>query len=440
MPVHLCRFPGTSGDYGSAPDDAAFSALSDFSVVVLASLDDWTPPTTSNTFMGHQNTVGDQRSWNFTQVNASNLRLAISTDGITLSNHLATAAHGFTDGTAHWLLVTRDATSADVKFYTADVVAGSVAPPAIGSFTQLGTAVNNGITGALHNSTALLHVAALTTAGGAGAANMLDGDVYRALLYTGIYGSGSESLVRDFNPADCASATSWTSATTGETWTLNGGDPTIHVSHTATAVAGTAALSAAGVSAGAGATVFSGAAALPAAGVSAGAGATVFGASASLPSAGVSSEVGGGVISTTVSFPGAGVSATAGAEVIAALSAFPSAGASVEAGASVFSALTAFPAASISASVGATSISITVTFPAADAQGNVEVEEDGTIPGCLTITISLLGSGTPALAGVGSGTGSAAGLGSMTDSETGVGSATVSKAGLGTATITKTEC
>ena len=225
MSIKFCRFPGTSGDYASAPDNAAFSALTDFSVLCLVSLDDWTPAT-SNIFAAHSTNTGNQRSWNFAQITGNNLRLNLSTAGTALTAHTADAAHGFTDGTVHWVMVTRASASGDVKFYTAAYVPGSVAPPAIGSFTQLGSTINNGITGALHNSTTTLTVAASDLGGTA----PLDGDEYRVLLYTGIYGSGSEVLVRDFNPSDAASTsdTSWASDTTGETWTLNGGDPALY--------------------------------------------------------------------------------------------------------------------------------------------------------------------------------------------------------------------
>jgi hypothetical protein len=219
----FCRFPGTSGDYASTPDNAAFSAMSNFSVMALVSLDDWTR---GDTFMAHRLTTGNQRAFTFYCAAAGTLGLDTSSDGTGAGTtvNASTSATGFTDGTLHWVLVTRNSSDGAVKFYTADYVPGSTVPPAIGSFSQLGTTVT-GATGATHNSTTVLEVGSSNT----GTASILDGDVYRALLYTGIYGSGSESLVRDFRPTDASgtSATSWTSSSTGETWTLNGGDPTL---------------------------------------------------------------------------------------------------------------------------------------------------------------------------------------------------------------------
>lgn len=219
----LARFPGTSGDYASTPDNAAFSALTDFSVAALVSLDDWTPAA-NNTVLGHFSTTGDQRSHAFQVRVTGELRLNLSTTGTGSTGYDSVSTVGFTDGTPHWILVTRASASGEIKFYTADYTAGVVTPPAIGSFTQLGSTVS-GMTGALYNATTTLDVSGFT----GGTTASLDGDVRRVMLYTGIYGSGTETLVRDFYPSDAATTavTSWTSSVTGETWTLNGGDVTL---------------------------------------------------------------------------------------------------------------------------------------------------------------------------------------------------------------------
>jgi hypothetical protein len=216
------RFPGTSGDYASTPDDAAFSALTNFSVLYLGSLTDWTPAA-QTTLVSHLLTTGNQRAWRVYVKTDGVLGLQTTSDGTggTSTLNESTVANSFTNGTINWILITRNSTTGVVKFYTAAYVLGSVAPPALGSFTQLGTD-RTGATGAVHNSTTTLNVSSHS----AGASENLIGDVYRTLLYTGLYGSGSETLVRDFNASDAADTadTSWASATTGETWTLNGGD------------------------------------------------------------------------------------------------------------------------------------------------------------------------------------------------------------------------
>lgn len=235
----LARFPGTSGDYATAPDNAAFSALTDFSVVALVSLDDWTPAAFTD-IASHHSTTGNQRSWRFGVDTAGRLALVLSTNGTAASTFMSTVATGFTDGTKNWVLVTRASASGNLNFYTAAYSAGTFTPPAIGSFSLLGTGNVAGTTGTLHNSTASLSVGAST----AGTVGLLDGDVYRFSLYTGIYGGGSETLVRDFFPTDAGDTTdtSWTSSATGETWTLNGGDVVL-VGDTVTGVAAGASTS-----------------------------------------------------------------------------------------------------------------------------------------------------------------------------------------------------
>ena len=221
-PRRLARFPGTSGDYASTDDNAAFSALTDFSVLFLGSLDDWTPGTLQ-AIISQYGGAGD-RSWRFTVLGTASsyvLRLLMSSDGTATFFADSTVAPTVTDATVYWILFTRESASGEVKFYQAAHTAGMLTPPPIGSFTQIGTTVTTS-TGALFNSTAVLEVGSSVV----GTASLLDGDTYRAMLYTGIYGSGSETLVRDFVPLDAANtaATSWVSQRTGETWTLNGGD------------------------------------------------------------------------------------------------------------------------------------------------------------------------------------------------------------------------
>lgn len=235
----LARFPGTSGDYASTPDNAAFSALTDFSVLLRVAADDWTPAAVGD-FAAQYVVSGNQRSWIFRTNTAGNFVLALSTSGTAATTYPSTATNGLTNGTTYWVLVTRASASGDIKFYTA---ADAASPPAIGSFTQLGTTVS-GMTGALFNSTAALEVGSSD----GGASDLFDGDIRRMALYTGIYGSGSETLVRDFSPTDSGdtTATSWAAATTGETWTLNGGDVTL-VGDTVTGIAaGTTAASGSG--------------------------------------------------------------------------------------------------------------------------------------------------------------------------------------------------
>lgn len=207
-----------TNDSISTPDNAAFSALGDFSLVFLFSANDFTPAG-QQTVASHLTTTGNQRSWRFFLQTDGTWNLQLSTNGSTSSTATSSAASGYTDGVVRWGLITRATGTGDVKFYTGPVWDGaSVAPPAIGSFSQLGT-TRTGPTGTLFNSTADLYVSTHS----AGASEPFAGKAYRVLLYTGIYGSGSETLVRDCNPNDYTTGTTWVAATTGETWTLNNG-------------------------------------------------------------------------------------------------------------------------------------------------------------------------------------------------------------------------
>lgn len=218
--TRLARFPGSGGAYASTPDSAAFSALGSFSMIFLGSMADYTPGA-DQSIMGHLATTGSQRSWRLSMNGSTNIgkfQMQTSSNGSSNTINVCSVTSGISDGDVKWILVTRNTSNGQVKFYTAPFTPGDVSPPAIGSFTQLGTTIT-GATGSLFNSTATLNVGAYGTG-----SDLLAGDCYRAMLYSNLYGGGSESLLRDFNPNDAPNngATSWTSQTTGETWTLNG--------------------------------------------------------------------------------------------------------------------------------------------------------------------------------------------------------------------------
>ena len=204
-----------TGDYLTTPDAAGFSAPGDFSIVARLRATDWTPAN-AVTVASHYGSAGN-RSYRLTLVGSSSgtLRLTVSTDGTAITSIDSTVAPSFTDGTTYWVLMTRASSSGDVKFYTA-ADNGSNIPPAIGSFTQLGTTVTS-TTGTLYNSTDTLYVGA-TTSG----TFSWNGNIYRVTIYSGIYGSGSESRVADMLADDYSSGSTFTASTTGETWTLNG--------------------------------------------------------------------------------------------------------------------------------------------------------------------------------------------------------------------------
>lgn len=206
--------PGSNGDYMSTPDAAAFSALGDFSVLAAVVLNDWTPAV--KTFLMEH---AGARSWDWTVETSGKFGVELSNNNIAYQTQVtSSAATGIADGTASWVAVMRDRAGGTIKFYTATFVAGSVVPPAIGSFTQLGTTVTGAITTTLNDGTDVLAAGA----DGSGGGNTIAGKLYREILYSGIYGSGSEAILRDCNPNSWTGGTTWVAATSGETWTLNG--------------------------------------------------------------------------------------------------------------------------------------------------------------------------------------------------------------------------
>lgn len=311
----LARFPGTSGDYASTPDAAGFSALSDFSVVALVSADDWTP-TADKRIASHWNSTGNQRSWVVTNTTTNLITLTLSSNGTAANVYASTTAASFTNATMYWICVTRKSSDGVIKFYKANYSAGTFTPPAIGSFTQIGANVT-GITGALHNSTSVLEIGSITV----GTAGLWDGDVRRVTVYSGLYGSGTETKVAEFYPTDAGSTTvtSWTGSATGETWTLNGGDVTL-IGDTKS---GSGAISAAVAVAGTGVKVRSGAAAVAAdvavasTGLRTAVGAGAVAADVAVSATGLRTASGSGAVAVDLAVSGTGVRTVSGSGALA---------------------------------------------------------------------------------------------------------------------------
>lgn len=211
------QFNGPANDWASIPDNAAFSALTDFSCICRVNMTNWNP-SGAQAFMGHYDTNPvNSKAFRFLNPGVSSkIRLTLSFTGSDNFNYTSTVGVPFSSGSP-WVGFTRASGTGTIKFYTAPDT-GTSTPPAIGEFTQLGTNVA-GATGAIYDSAADFTVGAVDD----GVSAELNGRVYRAQLYSGIYGSGSETLLVDFDPTDSAGPgdTSWSDGT--YTWTLNGG-------------------------------------------------------------------------------------------------------------------------------------------------------------------------------------------------------------------------
>lgn len=211
--MKYARLSGAPTSFASTPDNAAFSSPTNFSVLVSASADVWA----SGVFvilMAHRMGAAD-RAFHFAVLQDGQIQLSVSTDGVNLPA-VGTSGLSLVNLLPYWFLATRESATGTINIYVASADPGIVTSPAIGAFTLVAT--GTGPTGALFNSSTPLQVGAFNTGNGSG---RLVGRVHRAQFYSGIYGSGSEALVRDFSPTDAPalSSTSWT-AGTGETWTL----------------------------------------------------------------------------------------------------------------------------------------------------------------------------------------------------------------------------
>lgn len=209
---YLANF-AVAGNYASTPNAAANQITGSIDVRVKVAMKDWTP-SAANGLIGKTSGAGN-RSWRF-EVNAASGALSFqwSQDGTTGISELSSATDGgaqlgtgFTDGTTHYVRVTRNSTTGDVNFYTSDDGV---------TWSQLGV-TQTGVTGAMSNQAVAVEVGATF----AGTANITSGKIYNAQIYNGINGT----LAVDFNAEDSAATSTngatFVSSTTGETWTLN---------------------------------------------------------------------------------------------------------------------------------------------------------------------------------------------------------------------------
>lgn len=193
--------PDIVGSFFSTPDSAAASITGDIDLRVYLSMQDWTP-SASQTMISKWQAAPD-RTFIFSIASTGVLRFQISADGTATTFEDSTVSTGFTDGSAHWVRVTRASASGLHTFYTSDD--GLM-------WTQLGSKVT-GATGGLFNGTTQVQVSGYDATNGG-----IVGKVLRAQIYNGIDGT----LAVDFNPTTWTTGSTWVSAT-GETWTIAGG-------------------------------------------------------------------------------------------------------------------------------------------------------------------------------------------------------------------------
>lgn len=185
---------GFSGSYLSTPNAAANQITGDIQIDVRASLP--SSPAGASTLVAKR-------------LATNGYIFGLNTGGILyfifngLSTQVSNAA-AIPVGTPIWYRVTRNATTGDIKFYTS---------PDDVTYTQLGTTISF-TAGAITSTTDPLEIGSFI----GGTASFTTAQFARVRLYSVIGGSP----VVDMNPADFVIGSTFTSAATGEVWTLNG--------------------------------------------------------------------------------------------------------------------------------------------------------------------------------------------------------------------------
>lgn len=219
QPVYL-QFSGenygylnaASGNYFSTPDSAANSLTAELDIVIRVTMPTWTPAATSM-FAAKNNTTGNQRSWRFGILSTGALFASLSSDGITefLNTSLGSAL-GFLANSTYWLRFTFESNvGGNIRarvWYASDT--GDNTPPTNWTLHSTNTSVT---ATTLFDSTAALEIGSHS----AGTTNALNALVRYAELRSTIGGNA----VNIFNPSLYSSGSTFT-ASTGETWTLNG--------------------------------------------------------------------------------------------------------------------------------------------------------------------------------------------------------------------------
>jgi hypothetical protein len=200
----------TGNSWASTPDSAANSVTGDIDLRARVKMNDWTQA--GDAILADKFGSG-QKTFEWYMSAGGNLTCVWSTNGSANIASQSTAATGFTDGTTHWVRVTRASATGQVIFYTSnDTTTDSAAV----SWTQLGTAVA-ATSGALFNGTSVLTVGDVN-----GGGVPLLGDFYYFEIRNGIGGS----VVCKFDPSAVVRTALRTPssfvASTGETWTMNG--------------------------------------------------------------------------------------------------------------------------------------------------------------------------------------------------------------------------
>lgn len=210
VPNGYTYLPGVAGNYLSTPDSAALSITGDIDIRARVTLDDWTP--SASMMLVDKLDAAGQYSYDFYVTSGGYLYFRSSVDGAVFRNAGSSTIVGLADGAIGWVRATRNATTGDVKFYTAS---GALANPTAGDFTQLGTTVSAGA-GAIFDGTKTL----LLGANGGGVSSPLAAKLYRAQIRNGL--DGTLVFDADLTTKPCGARTFTESSASAATVTING--------------------------------------------------------------------------------------------------------------------------------------------------------------------------------------------------------------------------
>jgi len=202
--------PGTAGNNVSTPHQAGFDPAGDLVVVTYIAPDDWTPAATQ--CVASDYTTAANGAWRLTLNTAGTLSFQNSVGGVADVANCTIAPPGVGDGFGVWLYWYRQSSDGTTDFkYSYDL---PTADPATIVWTniQINRAAQLGV---LTAPTADVHIGGFA----AGATDPFAGKIYRVIAYTS---TAMSTKLWDMRPGDWTSGTTWVSAATGETWTING--------------------------------------------------------------------------------------------------------------------------------------------------------------------------------------------------------------------------
>ena len=195
------------GDFFSTPDSADASITGNITIVVDVALDDWTP-TSTNALVAKDTLSAGTRSYLFNVTSTGALRFYFSING-TAAVAVTSDALSFVDGTRQHVAVERESVTGKVRFYTS----------IDGQTWVMHGVEQTSTTGAIFDSPTIVQFGNV-----AASSLLLAGKVFDSEIYAGLKISDSANAVMkvDFDPTDWVSGATWTSADTGEVWTING--------------------------------------------------------------------------------------------------------------------------------------------------------------------------------------------------------------------------